>query len=51
MASVTAAERALLNEVKADPAAYQRLQDKARWEGMTLFAVLAAWGDPRRWSK
>lgn len=27
----------------------QRLIDKARWEGMSTWAVLAEWGDPRTW--
>lgn len=39
----------LFAEVKQDPAACERLQDKCKWEHMTLLAVLKHWGDPRRW--
>lgn len=48
--------RRLLKELKdlrdtADGSAFRRLQDKARWEHMTLLAVLLDWGDPRKWPK
>ena len=49
MSPVTEAAQQLFKEIKADPAAYARLQDKARWEGVSLFAVLRKWGDPRKW--
>ena len=39
----------LMNEIKQDPKAYQRLKDKAKWEHMTLYGVLKEWGDPREW--
>lgn len=44
--------RRLLKELReADGTAFRRLQDKARWEHMTLLAVLLDWGDPRKWPK
>ena len=48
---ITEVERRLYAEVQADPVAYQRLQEKARWEHMTPFAILREWGDPRKWEK
>ena len=48
---ITEAEKKLYAEVQADPVAYQRLRDKARWEHMTLFAILREWGDPRKWDQ
>ena len=39
----------LMNEIKQDPKAYQRLKDKAKWEHITLYGVLKEWGDPREW--
>lgn len=44
-------EHALLEVLRDKPRAYQRLCDKARWERMTLLAVLRDYGDPRDWGK
>jgi len=48
---ITKEKIALMNEIKADPVAYKRLQDKAVWERMTMHAVLSGWGDPREWDR
>lgn len=45
------AEKRLMAEVKANPDAFERLKAKARWEGMSLSAILREWGDPRTWDK
>lgn len=40
----------ILSDLRANSAAaYKKLQDKCRWEQMTLTAVLAEYGDPRLW--
>lgn len=49
MAAITDADRALMAAVRADARAYEMLQHKCRWEGMTLYGVLLEWGDPRTW--
>lgn len=46
---ITEEEKRLMEEVRKNSDAYKKLQDKARWEHMSLFAVLAEWGDPRTW--
>lgn len=46
---ITEEEKKLMEEIRKDPKALQRLKDKARWEAMSLFAVLKEWGDPRKW--
>lgn len=46
---ITQEEIDLMNEIKKDSNAYQRLKDKAKWEHMTLYGVLKEWGDPREW--
>jgi hypothetical protein len=51
MPAITDRQRAIMAAVRADPAAYERLRDKCRWEGMGQYAVLAEWGDPREWSR
>ncbi len=50
MGVITNEQQALFDEVKKDPAAFQRLKDKARWERESLMYVLRNWGDPRTWS-
>ncbi len=49
MAVVTDEIMKLLEEVKKDPAAYQRLKNKCQWERETQTYVLRNWGDPRTW--
>lgn len=49
MAKVTKETMRLLEDVKKDPVAYQRLKDKCRWEAETQTYVLQNWGDPRTW--
>ena len=46
---ITKEDRALMAQIKQDTNAYKRLQAKARWEHISLFAVLKDYGDPRRW--
>ena len=46
---ITQEDKDLMNEIKQDPEAYQRLKNKAKWEHMTLYGVLKEWGDPREW--
>ena len=46
---ITEDDRKLLEEIKNDSDAYERLQAKARWEKITVFAVLRDYGDPRNW--
>ena len=46
---ITAAEWAIMKEINADPEAENLLSAKCRWEGMSRFAVLREWGDPRTW--
>ena len=48
---ITEEDRRLMEEVKKDLNAYQRLKDKANWEHMSLFAILKDYGDPRRWEE
>jgi hypothetical protein len=49
MAVVTEAQLKLLEEVRRDPVAAERLRAKCQWERMTAIQVLIAWGDPRNW--
>lgn len=49
MSVITDKERALMREVSADPIAASLLTHKCRWEGMSRYAVLKEWGDPRKW--
>lgn len=49
MAVIRDSDRALMALVRADARAYEMLQHKCRWEGMTLYGVLLEWGDPRTW--
>lgn len=44
-------DRKLMSEVKKDPKAYRWLLHKANWEGMTLYAVLRGYGDPRKFKE
>ena len=46
---ITQEDKDLMNEIRQDPEANRRLKEKAKWEAMTLFAVLKEWGDPREW--
>jgi hypothetical protein len=39
----------LMREVRKDKRAFKKLQAKAQWEHISLFAVLKSWGDPRKW--
>lgn len=48
---ITEKDEKLLEEIKKDPKAFERLKAKARWEEMTLFAVLIDYGDPRNWEQ
>ena len=42
----------LLNDLRNhSSSAYAQLRAKAKWEGMSLFAVLREWGDPRQGQK
>jgi len=41
----------ILQEVKKDSEAWERLQSKCQWEHMSLTAVIKEWGDPRTWGK
>ncbi len=41
--------RLILVEVRKDPVAMSRLQDKQRWEHMSSLGVIMDWGDPRMW--
>ena len=42
---VTKAKIALLKEIRETaPEAFKRLQEKAQWEHMSLYAVLREWG-------
>ena len=49
MSEITAGDRALMAEISADPLASELLGHKGRWEGMSRYAVLKEWGDPRMW--
>jgi hypothetical protein len=49
MAAITDEQIKLLDEIKKDPAAFQRLKEKANWEHESLMYVLRNWGDPRTW--
>ena len=49
MGKITKEDEKLMEEIKKDKKAYQRLKNKAVWENMTVFAVLKEWGDPRGW--
>ena len=49
MSAITDEDKELMDEIKNDPKAYQRLKDKANWEAMSLYGVLKEWGDPRKW--
>lgn len=42
-------EKVLLQKIIKNPIAFKLLQDKARWEAMTLSGTLQEWGDPRKW--
>ncbi len=46
---ITKEDKLLMEEIRKDPKAYQKLKDKAKWEHMTLYGVLKEWGDPREW--
>ena len=46
---ITEEDKLLMEEIRKDPKANQRLKDKAKWEHMTLYGVLKEWGDPRKW--
>ena len=48
---ITGKDMILMEEIKQDPDAYEKLKAKARWEHITLFAVLKSYGDPRNWEK
>jgi hypothetical protein len=39
----------LLKTLRSDARAMDLLRAKARWEGVSLYGVLAGWGDPRQW--
>lgn len=42
----------IFKEVRAENGdAWRKLRDKARWEGITLLAVIRQWGDPRKWNQ
>ena len=49
MSKITKEDKKLMEEIKKDKKAFQRLKNKAVWENMTVFAVLKEWGDPRGW--
>ena len=49
MSKITKDDEKLMEEIKKDKKAYQRLKNKAVWENTTVFAVLKEWGDPRGW--
>ncbi len=49
MTAITEEHKKLMEEVRQDKEAYQRLKDKARWEHMTLYGVLIEWGPPWKW--
>lgn len=49
MAKITKEDERLFEEIKKDPEAYELLKGKARWEQMSLMAVLRDYGDPRNW--
>ena len=49
MGKITDEDQRLMDEIKADPIAYDLLKAKASWEGMSLFAVLHEYSDPRTW--
>ena len=49
MSKITKEDKKLMEEIKKDKKAFQRLKNKAVWENMTTFAVLKEWGDPRKW--
>lgn len=50
MSRITEKQKALLAEVQQDEDAYNYLQCKSQWEGMSLHKVLRIWGDPRKWN-
>ena len=50
MSKITILDKQLMAEIIENPIAFRLLKDKSRWEGMTLYAVLQEWGDPREWS-
>ena len=48
---ITDADRRLMTEAMRDPEAYERLQEKAKWEQRTMFSVLQEWGHPNTWDQ
>jgi hypothetical protein len=46
---ITEEDKLLMEEIRKNPKAYQKLKDKAKWEHMTTYGVLKEWGDPREW--
>ena len=46
---ITEEDKKLMEEIKQDVAAYEKLRAKARWEQMPLFAILKDYGDSRYW--
>jgi len=46
---ITEEDKKLMEEIKLDPEAYERLKAKAMWEQISLFAALEDYGDPRNW--
>jgi hypothetical protein len=49
MSAVPKEHLALLKEVYADPIALELLKAKCRWEHMSQTAIIASYGDPRKW--
>ena len=40
----------LINYLKNnDKVAFEKLQNKSRWEQETMTSVIMSWGDPRNW--
>ena len=46
---ITPEDKKLMEELKKDRDAYNKLRAKAQWEQISLFAVLKDYGDPRKW--
>jgi len=46
---ITPEDEKLMIEIQQDKEAYEKLKAKARWEQMSLYAVLKDYGDPREW--
>jgi hypothetical protein len=51
MMMITDADRRLMVEVCGNLKAFERLQEKASWEQVSMFAVLQEWGHPNTWDQ